>query len=144
MGRREDLADELTAVLGASRELTPETDRFLAERFIDQLDTRSPGTGRRRRSVRRRARTPRRQLVALLITGLLLGIGTPVSLQAIRTHEQPYSIACAWQAQTLVFDSRSAEAAWQHHFDRKAYKLLGSRFDANGKVTMQVSHWDCG
>lgn len=144
MGRREELADELTAILGASRELTPETDRFLAERFVDRLDNGVLETNRRRRSMSRRARTPRRQLTALLLTGLALAIGTPISLQAIRTHQQPYSIACAWQPQTLVFDARSAEASWQHGHNPKSYKVLGSRFDANGKVTMQVSHWDCG
>jgi hypothetical protein len=144
MGRREELADELTAILGASRELTPDTDRFLAERFVDQLDNRTLETSRRRRSISRRARTPRRQITALLVTALALAIGAPISLQAIRTHEQSYSVPCSWQPQTLLFDSRSAEATWQRVVNPKSYHIAGSRFDANGKVTIQASHWECG
>jgi hypothetical protein len=143
MERREELADELTAILGASRELTPDTDRFLAERFVDRLDNRMLGTSRRRRSMSRRARTPRRQLAALLITGLALAIGAPISLQAVRTQAQPYSIACAWQPQTLVFDARSTEATWQRGLDPKSYQITGSRFNANGTVTIQASHYEC-
>jgi hypothetical protein len=144
MERREELADELTAILGASRELTPDTDRFLAERFVDRLDSRALGTSRRRRSISRRARTPRRQLAALLVAGLALAIGTPISLQSIRTQEQPYSIACAWQPQTLVFDSRSTEATWQRGLNPKSYQVIGMASDLTGKVIIQATHWECG
>lgn len=144
MGRREELTDELTAILGASRELTPDTDRFLAERFVDQLDNRTLEPGLRGRSISRRARTPRRQLTALLVTALALAIGTPISLQAIRTHDQRYSAPCSWQPQTLVFNSRRAQATWWRGLDPKSYQIFGMRSGVNGKATIQALHWKCG
>jgi ferric-dicitrate binding protein FerR (iron transport regulator) len=144
MERREELADELTAILGASRELTPDTDRFLAERFVDQLDSRALGTSRRRRSISRRARTPRRQLAAVLVAGVALAIGIPFSLQSIRTQEQPYSTACSWQSQTLVFDSRSTEGTWQYGLNPKSLQVVGMASDPTGKVTIQAIHRECG
>lgn len=38
MNQPNDLRDELTAVMGARKELSPEDERYLVESFLDRLD----------------------------------------------------------------------------------------------------------
>lgn len=53
MDTREELRDELIAVLGATRELSPDTDQHLAEAFLRRVDS---GAGRRAKNRPERAR----------------------------------------------------------------------------------------
>jgi hypothetical protein len=149
METREDLRDELIVMLQAARELTPDTDRWLAERFLDRLDRRTHPAARPRRS---RPRASRRRLAAWLLAGLALAIGTPLSFRASQeaarqVAPQPLAArpvpACWWNKQTLSFASLPEALSWEKSTNPRAYQVLGSRNDASGETTLDVLHWTC-
>lgn len=148
MDTREELIDELTAILAASRELTPATDRYLAEQFVERLDTRVIGSNRKRRSAPRRARSPRQMLAAVVIGGVALAVGTPIALHIDQNEAPPSSFAvqavpCSWYPQTLAFHYLRDELKWQESANPKTYRILGNGIDANGKATVVVAHSTC-
>jgi len=148
METREELIDELTAILAASRELTPATDRYLAEQFVERLDNRAIGASRKRRSASRRSRSPRQMLPALVIAGVALAVGTPIALHIDQNGAPPSSIAvqavpCSWQLQIRAFHSLRAELQWQESANPKTYRIGVHRVDANGKATVVVAHSTC-
>lgn len=148
MDTREELTDELTAILAASRELTPATDRYLAEQFVERLDNRAIAANRKRRSALRRSRSPRSMLAALVIGGVALAVGTPIALHIDQNNAPPSSMAvqavpCSWYPRTLAFHSLRDELKWQESANPKTYRILGNRLDANGKVTVAVAHSTC-
>jgi len=148
MDTREELADELTAILAASRELSPATDRYLAEQFVERLDNRAIGTHRKRRSAPRRSRSPRLMLAAVVIGGVALAVGTPIALHIDQNNAAPSSFAvqavpCSWHSQTLAFDSLRAELKWRESANPKTYRIVVHRVDANGNATVVVAHSTC-
>jgi len=147
MDAREELTDELTAILAASRELTPATDRYLAEQFVERLDKRVIGTNRKRRSAPRRSRSPRQMLAALVIGGVALVVGTPLALHIDQNDASPSSFAvpavnCSWQLQTRVFHSLRAQLQWRESANPKTYRIL-NHLDVKGNSAVVVAHWAC-
>lgn len=65
---RDELRDELVAVLGASRELKPEADERLAEMFLERLQ--GPGTKMRRG----KEVAPHQPHYSLVLVGALWGV----------------------------------------------------------------------
>lgn len=154
METREELTDELTAILAASRELTPATDRYLAEQFLQRLDTRVIGSNRKGRSAPRRARSPRQMLAAVVIGGVALAVGTPIALHIDQNNAPPSSFAvqavpvvqavpCSWQLQIRAFHSLRAQLQWLESANPKTYRIGVHRVDANGLATVVAQHWTC-
>ncbi len=153
MDTREELRDELTAILGASRELTPDTDRYLAEGFLDRLDSRKLQTNRRGRSSNRRSRHPRRRLAALLIAGSALVIGTPLALHGRSNAQGPGAVAmvadmfpyaCPWHTQVFRFRSSRGFESFRREVNPASYRFFGAaRSDSEG-VVVRGAHRECG
>ena len=71
MDTREELRDELIAVLGATRELSPDADQHLAEAFLRRLDA---GARRRPKSRPERARRSYERPMTLSSLALIAAI----------------------------------------------------------------------
>lgn len=69
---REDLRDELILMLRTGRELAPDTDGYLADGFLDRLQSRRPA--------RPLGRQRRRLVTALLLAAGALAVGTPLAV----------------------------------------------------------------
>jgi hypothetical protein len=146
LNTREEKADELTAILGASRELTPETDRYLAEQFIDRLENRTRRTDSRRRFTARKTGNRRSAFTTLCVAALALAIGTPLSFRASQNYA-PQSIAlnsvmCAWPTQTLHFASPRVAYRWESS-PHPGFRILGQSPEASDSATVSVAHWVC-
>ncbi len=77
MDTREQMRTDLEAMLAAGRELSADTDRYLAEQFLDRHGARRALQAHLPVSVRR---LPRR--VAGLVLGLILAISVPLAIHA--------------------------------------------------------------
>lgn len=92
MNSRDELRDELMAVLGAARELPPDTDAHLAEVFADQIYGNAQARPPRRRPFPGAMRRSRRALAALVIAASTMVVGLPVSLHFM--HPDAQALAC--------------------------------------------------
>lgn len=146
MQPRDDLRDELIALMGASRELTAETDGLLAERFLERLERdRSQKDLLPRRTHRRRS--PRQVVGALLIAALALAIGTPLSLR-MTDNAGPSCAAsitprCSWHTDLRRFASHGVLETWQSSLNPKVYSVLRSGTNSDGTVSARFTHWKC-
>lgn len=149
MDTREDLRTELEAMLAAGRELSPDTDRYLAERFLDRLSTTTTQTKRRRRPSDRKPRGPHRTAAALLVAALALAIGTPISLHGNPSNPagsgapvvaQPWS--CSPHSQMLTFHSLKALLVFRER-NLTSYRLFHPARESNGEIVVKASHWEC-
>ncbi len=150
MDTREELRDELIAILGATRELPADTDRYLAETFLDRVDARAVRRSRRSHSRVRRSRNPRRTAATLLVGGLALLLGTFVTFNdnqnttpvrssvAVASHP-----ACGWQGQESSFDSLRTLRKWEEGQNPKTFQVLGQSVDRHGAATAFVQYWEC-
>jgi RNase P subunit RPR2 len=82
MSSHEDLREELEVLLGAARHLAPETDRYLAERFVTHLERTS-----RRRHLRLPRVNIRRRLTAGILAFAVVILGTPIAIRAATTPQ---------------------------------------------------------
>ena len=98
--QRTDLRDELTALIAAGRELSPDHDQALAEVFIDRLTATGmpPSRIRRTRTVRVK---PRHLLGAAMLGLAMLTVGAVhpfhvVSNSSVVAQYQPAPSMCVW------------------------------------------------
>jgi hypothetical protein len=151
MDTREDLRTELEAMLAAGRELSPDTDRYLAERFLDRLSATATQRKRRRRPPDRKPRGPRRTATALLVAALALAIGTPISLHENQSKSagSGYPVAaqprsCSPYSQLLIFHSlKKALLAYQERANPKSYRFFYTTREPNGEIAVKASHSQC-
>lgn len=151
MDTREDLRTEHEAMLAAGRELSQDTDRYLAERFLDRLGTKTVQTTRRRRRPTRKPHRPGRTATALLVAGLALAIGTPISLHANQNNApireamvaaRPYS--CSWHARLVYFQSLKDLRTFRAQASPKFYRFYpDSTRGSGGEVTIRAAAWEC-
>lgn len=97
-----------------------------------------------------KARNPRRTLGALLVAGLALAIGTPISLHANQGDARgsvqmviPRPYTCAWHTQTFHFNSKSDFTTFQAWANPKGYRFLGPPQVSNGPIVIRALHWEC-
>ena len=122
MSTRDDLRQEVEVLLGAARELPPDVDPYLAERFLSQLE--------QRRIVPRPHRLPavriRRRATALLLALAVLALGGSVT---ILQHTKPSATGCL---PSIVKDYPSKQAAQN---DRRQLEAAGYWESASRELT---------
>ena len=116
--------DDLVILLRASRELPPDTDRYLAERFLDHVDRRASLPSPQASSLPW-LRDPNKVAAALLAIALALTVAAPLSVHAILGRDRdmpPAWFMCSTHAGSVAPqgswrridpDARGAEGYWR-------------------------------
>lgn len=130
--RKDELRNELEILLGAARNLTPDTDAYLAERFVALLDRGRTAKAAWKRSVFRL----RGRLAAVLIALALLATGGPLALHEYGNATTP---SCA-PTEVLGYPSLAVARANRALMDKLGYIQTGSRQQANGHELVVYAH----
>lgn len=126
MSTRDELHDELEALLGAARTLPPETDSYLADTFVAQLDHR----GTRSHLLRVPAlRRPRR--VAAILALAVLAVGGPLTIHAYTSPSITTCVPTIWK----TYPSRSLALADSAAMRTNGYSETGGEDYSNGHAT---------
>lgn len=105
MDTREQLRDELIAVFGATRELSPDADRHLAEVFLSRMEQQiQPRVGARKLQSGRRpgGLTFVRYALALLFLVLLLGPAFAFTMKGMTEHISATGIPWLYVCMLLI------------------------------------------
>ena len=126
MSRKDELRSELEVLLRTARELPPDTDAYLAETFIRQLErTKRPRSWLLVPKTRVRSR-----LGAMLLALVALAVGGPL---ALREYASPSGGSCV-PVVVLTYRSMPAAKLDFPRMRRNGYILTGSYQLQNGRV----------
>jgi len=146
MDTREELRDELIAVLAAARELSPDTDRHLADAFAERVEQRRVARPVRAKSGLRLPSgwswRPRRT-VALAMAGLALVIGVPVSVHAIDPTAQAQTVCTKDTYFPVLYHSRAAYRKAAAGMEAKNNHLaMDKKVHIPGYAYSVIAFWD--
>lgn len=131
MSRRDELRDELQVLLSAARDLSPDTDAYLAEIFVARLEREKP---LKARSTLPSVRLGRRFAVAVLALAALV-VGGPI---AIREYTGSSATSCLLTI-ARTYPSMSAAHADITTMRTDGYMVTGSYQLGNGHATIDYT-----
>jgi len=137
----EELRDELVAILAAARELSPDTDRHLADAFAERVEQRRATRPALRLALAWSWR-PRRTL-ALAMAGLALVIGVPVSVHAFNPTAQAQTICTRDTYFPVMYHSRAAYRLAAAGLEaRNNHLAIDKKVHIPGYAYSVIAFWD--